>query len=188
MVKKISVLALAGMLAFPVISIAGAGSGTAVNAADMERKIEALSKQLDELRAAMAAQAEMNKALADNVDTLDKNVVGLGEDFEDLDDRSDDWDLAARFKLYGDFRARLDYYKGDTVFGRTLNNDVLLSNRFRLNMRVKATENVEFKGRLAMYKTWGNQSAFTDDSRAMYPIFDGNVTRTPIGDSALIVG
>jgi hypothetical protein len=187
MVKKISVLALAGMLAFPAISIAGAGPGTAVNSADMERKIEALSKQLDELRAAMAAQAEMNKALADNVDTLDKNVVGLGEDFEDLDDRSEDWDLAARFKLYGDFRSRLDFYTADTVFGRTLDNDTILTNRFRLNMRVKATENVEFKGRLAMYKTWGNQSAFTDDSRAMFPVFDGNVTRTPIGSSALYV-
>ncbi len=54
-------------------------------------------------------------------------------------------------------------------------------------MRVKATENVEFKGRLAMYKTWGNQSAFSDDSEAMYPIFDGNVARSPVGSSALYV-
>jgi len=187
MVKKVSVMVLAGMLAFPSLSMAGAGAGTAVNAADMERKIEALSKQLDELRAAMAAQSEMNKALSDNVDTLDKNVEGLGADLEDLDERSEDWDLAARFKLYGDFRSRLDYYTADTVFGRTLDNDFLLTNRFRLNMRVKATENVEFKGRLAMYKTWGNQSAWTDDSRAMFPLFDGNVTRSPIGDSALYV-
>jgi hypothetical protein len=38
-----------------------------------------------------------------------------------------------------------------------------------------------------MYKTWGNQSAFTDDSGAMFPLFDGNVTRSPTGDSALYV-
>ena len=37
-------------------------------------------------------------------------------------------------------------------------NDTLMTNRLRLNMRVKATENVEFKGRLAMYKAWGMQS------------------------------
>ena len=97
------------------------------------------------------------------------------------------WDLASRFDLYGDFRSRLDYYNADTVFGRSLDNDTIWTNRFRLNMRVKATENVEFKGRLAMYKTWGNQSAFTDDSGAMYPLFDGNVTRSPIGSSALYV-
>jgi hypothetical protein len=176
MVKKISAIVLAGMLAFPALSVAGAGP----NVTDMERKIEELSRQLDELRAAMAAQSEGNKALADNVENL-------GDSVEDLDDRSEDWDLAARFKLYGDFRSRLDYYSADTVFGRSLDNDFLLTNRFRLNMRVKATENAEFKGRLAMYKTWGNQSAFTDDSRAMYPLFDGNVTRSPVGSSALYV-
>jgi len=181
MVKKISVMALAGMLALPVLAMAGGGSSTpGVATSDMERKIEALSRQLDELRAAMAAQTEMNKALAENVEGLDESI-------EELDERSDDWDLAARFKLYGDFRTRLDYYSADTTFGRTLDNDTLWTNRFRLNMRVKATENLEFKGRLAMYKTWGNQSAFTDASRAMYPLFDGNVTRSPVGDSALYV-
>jgi len=177
MVKKISVFALAGMLALPALSLAG---GTGPDVVDMAKKIEALSRQLDELRAAMAAQAVTNKELA-------ATVEGLDENYEDLDERADDWDLAARFKFYGDFRARGDYYSADTVFGRTLDNDTLFTNRFRLNMRVKATDNVEFKGRLAMYKTWGNQSAFNDDSHAMWPVFDGNVTRTPIGSSALYV-
>ncbi len=183
MVKKISVIALAGMLTLPALSMAGAGP----NVADMERKIEELSRQLDDLRAAMAAQSEQNRALAQNVEKLDGNVEDLGESLEDLDDRSEDWDLAARFKLYGDFRARMDFYNADSVFGRSVDNDTIFTNRFRLNMRVKATENVEFKGRLAMYKTWGNQSAFTDASGAMYPLFDGNVTRSPVGSSALYV-
>ncbi len=38
----------------------------------MEQKIEELSRQLDELRAAMAAQSEMNKALAGNVEDRTK--------------------------------------------------------------------------------------------------------------------
>jgi hypothetical protein len=176
MLKKISVLAIAGMLALPAVAFAG---GT-TSPMDMENKIEELSRQLDELRAAMAAQTEKNNALAETVEGLDESVG-------DLDDRSEDWDLASRFKLYGDFRARGDFYNAKSVFGREIDNDTLLTNRFRLNMRVKATENVEFKGRLAMYKTWGNQSAFNDESGAMWPVFDGNVTRTPIGSSALYV-
>ena len=68
-----------------------------------------------------------------------------------------------------------------------MDNDTLWTNRFRLNMRVGITENVDFKGRLAMYKTWGNQSAFTDDTGTMCPVFDGNVTRTPAESSALYV-
>ena len=176
MLKKISVLAIAGMLAVPSVGFAGGGASPA----DMEKRIEELSRQLDELRAAMAAQAEKNNALAETVEALDENV-------ENLDDRSEDWDLASRFKLYGDFRARGDFYNAESVFGKEIDNDTLLTNRFRLNMRVKATENLEFKGRLAMYKTWGNQSTFTDESNAMWPVFDGNVTRSPVGSSALYV-
>ncbi len=176
MVKTISVLALAGLIALPAVSMASGGP----NAQDLEKKIEELSRQLEELKAAMGKQAEVNKAtstkLSDMSDTLD-----------DFDERSDEWDLAARFKFYGDFRARYDYYNADTVFGRTLKNDSLLTNRLRLNMHVNAMENVEFKGRLAMYKTWGMQSAFTDASGGIWPVFDGNVTRTPTEDSAVYV-
>ena len=179
MLKKISVLAIAGMLALPAVAFAG-GSSSSPSSMDMEKKIEELSKQLDELRAAMAAQAEKNDALAETVGELD-DTVG------DMDDRSEDWDLASRFKLYGDFRARGDFYNAESVFGRDLDNETILTNRFRLNMRVSATENLEFKGRLAMYKTWGNQSAFADESGAMWPVFDGNVTRSPVGSSALYV-
>ena len=38
-------------------------------------------------------------------------------------------------------------------------------------------ENIEFKGRLAMYKAWGMQD--TPDGVGTMPIFDGNTTRTP---------
>ncbi len=169
MVKRISIIALAGLLALPAMAMASAGP----NVTDLERKIEELSKQLDDLKAGLAAQKEVSDALSNSVD--------------DLDERSDDWDLAARIKFFGDFRTRLDYYSADTAFGRSLDNDNLWTNRFRLNMRVNASENVEFKGRLAMYKTWGNQSAFDDDSGAMWPVFDGNVTRTPAESSALYV-
>ncbi|MCD6526448.1 MAG: DUF3373 domain-containing protein [Desulfuromonas sp.] len=37
-------------------------------------------------------------------------------------------------------------------------NDSLFTNRFRLGVKVKAAENLEFKGRLAMYKAWGMTS------------------------------
>lgn len=176
MVKRISVLALAGLIAFPAMSLASGGP----NVDDLERKIEELSRQLEEIRSQMGKQGEVDSATSEQ-------LSDLADSLEGFDERADEWDLAARFKLYGDFRTRLDYYKADTVFGETLENDTLWTNRFRLNMRVKATENVEFKGRLAMYKTWGMQSAFEDDSGRIPPIFDGNVTRTGTGDSALYV-
>jgi hypothetical protein len=173
MVKKFSMLALAGLLALP--ALASAGGGAAGNS-DLDRKIQDLSAQLDQLKAQMAAQNEATNAKLGNLN----NTVAT------FSDRADEWDLASRFKLSGDFRTRMDYYNAETVSGRSLDNDTAWTNRFRLNMRVGVTEDVEFKGRLAMYKVWGMQSAMNDDSNTAWPQFDGNSTRTP-SDNALRV-
>ena len=175
MIKKISMLALAGLIALPVVATAGVGP----KSSDLDRKIQDLSSQLDQLKAQMAAQAEANAATKAKVGNLDNTVASFS-------DRAADWDLAARVKLYGDFRSRLDYYNAEGVFGTKYENDTLWTNRFRLNMRVAATENVEFLGRLAMYKVWGMESATTDASGTAWPQFDGNSTRTP-SDNALRV-
>ena len=188
-------LALAGLIALPTIASASAGKAPQ----DLTAKIDELSRQLDALKAQMAQQNETITEYGGMVEDMD----------ELLEEKSESWDLAARFKFYGDFRARLDYYNADTVFaaGTPLlmsgfdpatgmptyssvslgdqSNDTLMTNRFRLNMRVKATENVEFKARLAMYKAWGMQTT-PQGLAGGFPIFDGNTTRTP-SDNALRV-
>jgi len=172
MVKKISVLAFVGLCALPPFAIAGGGK----NQADLERKIDELSRQLDQLKAQMAQQNETISQYGDKVESMDTM----------LEEKSEKWDLASRFQFDGDFRARGDYYSADTLFaGGDLENDTILTNRLRLNMRVKATEDLEFKGRLAMYKAWGMQST-PDGLGGGMPLFDGNTTRTP-DDSALYV-
>lgn len=176
MIKKMSVVAMLGMMAFPLNTLAGA----TVNVEELERKIMELSRQLEELKAQVSQQEQAGKAASEQIAELSDTV-------DDMDSRSAEWDLASRFKLSGDFRSRYDFYNAETVFGRTLENDSLFTNRLRLNLQVLATEDVEFKGRLAMYKTWGMQSAFADESGALWPVFDGNVSRSPVGDSALYV-
>ena len=194
MVKKISILAFAGLFALPAFAIAGGGKSPA----DLERKIDELSRQLDELKAQMAKQNETVTEYSSKVEDMDTM----------LEEKSEKWDLASRFQFDGDFRARGDYYQGSNVFaagtpirmvgmdagGNPIwgaqaagdeGNDTLMTNRLRLNMRVKATEDMEFKGRLAMYKAWGMQST-PDGLGGGMPIFDGNTTRTP-DDSSLYV-
>lgn len=172
MVKRLSMLALAGLMVLPAMASAGGGKSKA----DLERKVEELSRQLDELKAQMAQQNEAISQYGDKVDDMDTM----------LEEKSAKWDLASRFQFDGDFRARGDYYSADSIFaGGDQENDTILTNRFRLNMRVKATEDVEFKGRLAMYKVWGSQST-PDGISSIDPIFDGNTSRTP-NDSALYV-
>jgi hypothetical protein len=174
MKKKVSALALAGMLMAP-----GFASANGSDITDLEKKINEMSRQLVELKEALAAQAEEQRATKEQVTSIEDTVI-------DLDYRADDWDFASRVKFGGDFRTRMDAYSAESVLGRDYDNDTLWTNRFRLNMGVKATENVDVNVRLAMYKAWGMQSAFQDDSGAIWPDFDGNATRKP-SDSALYV-
>ncbi|MDR0477702.1 MAG: DUF3373 family protein [Desulfobulbaceae bacterium] len=190
--KTLALLSIAGLVATPLIAHAGASQ------AELERKIEDLSRQLEELKAQVSKQNttinKQNEAISNyggKVDSMDSM----------LEEKSEKWDLASRFQFSGDFRARGDYYKasnalpsgtsiynaktGQMTTAGNQENDTILTNRLRLNMDVKATENIEFKGRLAMYKAWGMESA-PDNIAGGFPVFDGSTTRTP-SDSALRV-
>ncbi|HBI15235.1 MAG TPA: DUF3373 domain-containing protein [Desulfobulbaceae bacterium] len=228
MMKKFSLLALAGLIALPGIASASAGKMPS----DLAQRVDELSRQLDELKAQLAKQNEELAAVGNQVDDM-------GEEF---DAKSEAWDLASRVQLYGDFRTRLDMMTSETArqysvwdvangfnaamgqqFGFSgpysremvrmavngfkmytpqqraglfqmmgyaplasddVDNDTMMTNRLRLNMRVPVTENVDFKGRLAMYKAWGMESnpaapmgsPFTLDSFN----WDGNSTRQPV--------
>ncbi|MDD2557917.1 MAG: DUF3373 family protein [Desulfuromonadaceae bacterium] len=68
-------------------------------------------------------------------------------------------------------------------------NDILYTNRFRLGMKADISDNLEFKGRLAMYKAWGMQ----ENPTAVGPYYmnsfsqmDGATSRQP-NDSILRV-
>ncbi|MDW7774329.1 MAG: DUF3373 family protein [Desulfobulbaceae bacterium] len=233
MIKKFSMLALAGLIALPGMAAASAGK----TPTDLEQKIDELSRQLDELRSQLARQNEDLAEVGDQVSDMDEMLM----------DKSEAWDLASRIRLYGDFRARFDSMQSETVpqysafdvangfsmalaappamggfgfpgpyseemvrmavqglqqsttaeqraglFGmmgfqpnqkQSVDSDTLMTNRLRINMEVQATENVSFKSRLAMYKTWGMESnpaatlgsPFTLDSFN----WDGNSTRQP---------
>ena len=173
MLKKISVLALAGMLALPAVAAAGAGGA----ASSLDAQIADLTKQLEALK------AQMKDMKADQDAKLGK--------IDKFEERAEAWDAASRFQWSGDFRSRYDYYERDRIVNNatvTDKNESLFTNRLRLNMRAKATENVEFKGRLAMYKAWGMQSTpgTPGDFWGAFPAFDGTSARQ-VSDGSLLV-
>ena len=49
--------------------------------------------------------------------------------------------------------------KGSPTSGRDVKNDSLFTNRFGLNLNAKATEDINVKARLLMYKVWGMGNA-----------------------------
>lgn len=87
MIKKLSVLALAGLFALP--SAAGAASN-----AELSTKIEQLTRELAELRDQMEEQEES---------------------FYEIEEKAEGWDLASRIQFSGDIRSRMDYHSLETA-------------------------------------------------------------------------
>ncbi len=67
--------------------------------------------------------------------------------------------------------------------GYDYKNDIIYTNRLRLNMKAKVDKNVKFYGRLSMYKPWGDSTGlqvFNGQSNSLN--IDGNTTRVPNSD------
>ncbi len=67
--------------------------------------------------------------------------------------------------------------------GYDYKNDIMYTNRLRLNMKARVGKNVSFSGRLGMYKPWGDSSGlqvFNGQSNSLN--IDGNTTRVPNSD------
>nr|MDU9043320.1 DUF3373 family protein [Candidatus Electrothrix aestuarii] len=189
------------MIILPTTAMAGGEK----KPSDMsDGRIEELSQQVDQLQAELAQKDEVASENDAKIKTMSDELEEMADRLEDMDDlleeqeeRAEAWDLAARFHLSGDFRSRLDYFNatgadyinpitGALESGREYSNETMFTNRFRLNMQVRATENVKFKGRLGMYKIWGMEGYARNDMNSWWPQFDGNSTRTP-SDNALRV-
>jgi hypothetical protein len=129
--------------------------------------IEALKEQQEET-------AEALEELSDSFDTLMTDGVGRFEFFGDYRFRLD----STRAHVAGHYNAmemmgvmqqfqqglippaQLPAALQGTYHGSDdISNDLLYTNRLRLGMKVKASDNLTFKGRLAMYKIWGHESA-----------------------------
>ncbi len=168
--KKISLLALGALLVLPAAGEAASHS--------LESKIEELSRQLAELKAQMEEINQEQTQQQEQIETIDQTVWN---------------DVSTRFHWSGDFRSRYDYYSRDryntpatTVSEK---NNSLVSNRLRLNMYAPIIENVEFAGRLAMFKAWGMQNTPSDQAGFFfggYPAIDGNSGRL-LSDNKLLV-
>ncbi|MDH4319169.1 MAG: DUF3373 family protein, partial [Desulfobulbaceae bacterium] len=98
MVKKISMLALAGMVALPGIAAAGAGA----TPRDLDQKIDELNREIDALKSKISEQNESLAAVDDKINNVES----------DLESRKG---AVSSIEFSGDFRTRFDYMNSETV-------------------------------------------------------------------------
>jgi hypothetical protein len=162
------------------------GMAQAVDQDDLLKKIDMMSKELDNLKKQMQELQKKDAAKEERMAVVEKKAEEVA---------GPSW-----LEIGGDFRTRYDYLSGKThesftlggpAKGESVRNESLLTNRLGLNIKAKATEDVQVKARLLMYKVWGHDTAGpVTGANALFPdkqrIFDGNVSHTP-QDSTLRV-
>jgi hypothetical protein len=160
---------------------------------------------------AMAADQDLQQ----KVDSLSKEVDSLKQEVAQTKKKS----LGQWLEIGGDYRFRYDFLRGDVPAHFQLNprntqtngsdlfipvqntkviNDALYTNRFGLDLKAKATQNVTVTARLLMYKVSGAQddAAIRGTASALNGpgpffadragLFDGTIGHVP-GDSKLAV-
>ncbi len=151
--RRFLVFLLVFLLVAPVMVRAAAKPSTE----ELLRRIEELSKELESLKKQLSevkeAQEERSEVAEEHEEFLEelKNNVG-------------------KFKIWGDIRTRMDSTRAYVpeytnpllsfpgaarAGGHHYENDTLYTNRMRLNLKVKPTEDTVVKMRLAYYKIWG---------------------------------
>ncbi len=156
-------------LVFPAMALAG-GYGQP-STEELLQRIEQLTKELQTVKRQLKEIKSQQEDTADTVDDLSDTVNKVAVDG------------VGRFQVWGDYRFRLDTVRADVpdyyvptgptsvepVEGRHYRNDTLYTNRVRLNVKVKPSDNLVFKGRVAAYKIWGMSTDEVAAGGGMFP-------------------
>jgi hypothetical protein len=146
---------------------------------------------------ALAADQDLQK----KVDDLSKEIEALKHEVQKTEEKS----LGRWLEIGGDYRFRFDSLRGGVpaFFSASpffpgpqaafdVKNDSLYTNRFGLNLKAKATQDVTVTARLLMYKVAGAQDdrAIQNGSQVFSfdraGLFDGTIGHVP-GDGQLVV-
>jgi len=188
------ILSMALLLPLPVL---------AADQSDLMQKIDNMSRELDSLK------QQLNE--------IKKNDSVREQKISVIEKKAEKSSAPSWLEIGGDYRFRVDSLRGkipdyiqynpltsapwqpapgypfflsDRTAGFTVKNETLLLNRFGLNLKAHATEDVTVKARLLMYKVWGHETEtpvagnfFADRA---FGAFDGVIGHVP-SDNALRV-
>lgn len=173
-----------GAVLFAAILVAALALPQGILAADEEiqKKVDALSKEVQALQQQVAQSKEGKKSISD--------WLTIGGDYRFRVDS-----LSGKVPAYYGFANIVGWQMGGMVGpppltqGETVKNDTLYTNRFGLNLKAKATRNVTFTSRLLMYKAFGNGDTTATSGNFFADrigVFDGTQGHVP-GDGKLTV-
>ncbi len=173
-----------GAVLFATILLAALALPQGVPAAeeDIQKKVDALSKEVQVLKQQVARSKDGKKSISD--------WLTIGGDYRFRVDS-----LSGKVPDYFGFADIVAWQMGGMVGpppltqGETVKNNLLYTNRFGLNLKAKATRNVTVTSRLLMYKAFGNGDSTATSGNFFADrigVFDGKQGHVP-GDGKLTV-
>ncbi len=209
------------MIVFLVLSLISPSSVFAMEKDEILKKLENVLKKNEELFKEVEQLKRQMQDIKSKEDTQDKKISAQEKKVKDVEKLAKKAEGISRFEVWGEYRFKADSIHanfdrftgfrwnpnvtmGGAAIGAfqpkqyeefTASDNSLLTNRLRLKFKVKATDDVDFTGRLAMYKIWGHQTAAPLEGNyggnyGFMPqnsmLFDGNTSYKP-SDSALKV-
>ena len=173
-----------GVVLFAAILVAALALPQGILAADedIQKKVDALSKEVQALQQQVAQSKEGKKSISD--------WLTIGGDYRFRVDS-----LKGKVPDYYGFANIVAWQLGGSVGpppltqGETVKNDTLYTNRFGLDLKAKATQNVTFTARLLMYKAFGNSDTAATSGTFFADrlgVFDGTQGHVP-GSADLLV-
>ena len=149
--------------------------------------IQRLIKEVQELRGEVSSlkkgQQQNTQKLKDEVSSLKKGQQENTQEIEatlDLAENIEAKTFQDKINFGVGFKTSLDNFSKTYADGRKVTNNNIWSNKLMLNMKADITENMNFYGRLSMYKYWGSSNIH------LYTYYDNMQGRVP-SDSAIYV-
>jgi hypothetical protein len=180
-----------------VFTVLVSSESYALDKEDISKKLEELTQKNEQIQKEMESLKKQLQELKTDKSTQDEKIAAQGEKLQETAEKTKG---LSRFDVWGDFRFKVDsiHAKFDDFTGFKWNtaayrlkqyesfnadDDTLMTNRLRFNLKAKAAEDVDFTGRFIMYKIWGSESSTPLGANGFMPqntvSFDGNAAHRP---------
>ena len=203
------ILLLSGIVSIGTVSAADEVEQLKQRLEQMNKEMQAVQQKLDDLEKQNQAKEETMEELDDRLNKAELHTatdkVSFGIEFRSRGDslhyRNIQMAPAALTNMFfSDYpagfngatlaqaQAAMAYMRDNNLIPPTekydADNDIILTNKFRLNMRAKVNDQLSFAGRLAAYKVFSDSSGVKVNQGNLGDVtLDGNVSSLPHGDT-----
>jgi hypothetical protein len=203
-IKTVGIIGLACLLCFAVSNPVSAQD----EVQQLKQQLEQMTREMQAVQEKLAEMEKKNEAKEEEVEEMNDRL-----DKAELHAATDKVAFGIEFRSRGDTLSYSDIQVAPSMLtsgliGQTLSpadlpgmlammppgvmvpdkydatNDIILTNKFRLTMKAKVNDQLNFDGRLAAYKVFGDSSGVKFNQGSLNDVtLDGNISSLPHGDT-----